>query len=340
MQLFNPIVPQDRQHPNFRTVLALGNGFTIDVINDWAKGFVDRDGKFVEEFQTTFNSGFWELYLFAVLKKYGMAVDFSFDRPDFCVPRLGLNIEATIASNAQGAEPEHVRLGAPPADLNAFNMRTIIRLSNSLTKKHRKYQQSYALLDHVRDRAFVVAVANFDQPYSFLSSHRPIDAVLHGYYVDEERFMAGGREGRLTGEELMTVMKANGSPVDLGLFTTPAYKEISAVIFNGCATMGKARALSSDPNPDIVFTAFRLNTKSHTPHIIKCRKKSYEENLLDGLRVYHNPFATHPLDPALFRHPRVFQSYFANGDWIYEQRDGQLLSRNLMTIIARKGNQP
>lgn len=52
MQLFNPIVPQDRQHPNFRTVLALGNGFTIDVINDWAKGFVDRDGKFVEEFQT------------------------------------------------------------------------------------------------------------------------------------------------------------------------------------------------------------------------------------------------------------------------------------------------
>jgi hypothetical protein len=143
MQLFNPIIAPDRQHPNFRTVLALGNGFTIDVINEWAKGFVDRDDKFVEEFQTTFNSGFWELYLFAVLKKYGMALDFSFDRPYFCVPRLGLNIEATIASNAQGAEPEHVRLGAPPADLNAFNMRTIIRVSNSLTEKHRKYQQSY-----------------------------------------------------------------------------------------------------------------------------------------------------------------------------------------------------
>lgn len=31
-------------------------------------GFEDRDGKFVKEFQTTFNSSFWELYLFACLR--------------------------------------------------------------------------------------------------------------------------------------------------------------------------------------------------------------------------------------------------------------------------------
>ena len=336
MQLFNPIVPPDRQHLHFRTILKIGNGFTIDVINDWAKDFIDRDGKFVEEFQTTFNSSFWELYLFAVLKKYGMKVDFSFDRPDFCVPSHDLNIEATVASHAKGAEPEHVRVGGPPDDLNAFNMRTIIRLSNSLSEKHRKYLNSYSSLDHVRDRAYVVAVANFDQPYSFLSSHRPIDAVLHGYYVDEERFMASGREGRLTGEELMEVVKANGSPVDLGIFTTPAYKEISAVIYNGCATMGKVRALSSDPNPDIVFTALRLNTKSHTPHIIKCRKQNYQESLVDGLRIYHNPYAIHPIDPAVFRHPSVFQSYYENDDWVYEQRDGQLLARTLMTVLPQR----
>lgn len=69
MQLFSPIVDECRQHPNFRTFLKLQNGFILDVLNEWAKGFVDRDGKFVEEFQTTFNSSFWELYVFSVLKK-------------------------------------------------------------------------------------------------------------------------------------------------------------------------------------------------------------------------------------------------------------------------------
>jgi hypothetical protein len=333
MQLFTPIVDQALQHPNFKMMLASGNGFTMDVINDWARGFVDRDGKFVKEFQTTFNSSFWELYLYAVLKRYRLAVDFSIDRPDFHLPSLGMNIEAAIASNAKGAEPEHVWRGPPPTDLNAFNMSTIIRLANALSEKHRKYQTSYSRLSHVRDRPFVVAVANFDQPYSFLANHRPIDAVLHGYYVDEERFIAGGRQGRLTGAELMEAVKANGSTVDLGLFTTPAYKEISAVMFNGCATMGKVRALSADPNPDIFFSALRLNTKSSSPHVIQCRKQSYEENLLDGLRVYHNPYALHPVDPAVFRNPSVFQSYYANDDWVYEQRDGQLLARHVNTLV-------
>lgn len=336
MNLFESVVPTIRQHPNFQNLLRVGNGFTLDVLTDWARGFVDRDGKFVTEFQTTFNSSFWELYLYAVLKKYGMPVDFTKARPDFCVPNKGFNIEATVASNAQDSAPEHSRLKeVPPPDLNAFNLQSIIRLSNSLTAKHRKYLESYAVLDHVQDRPYAVAVTNFDQPFSFMACQRPIEAVLHGYYVDEERYIASGRrEGRLEGEALQKVFKDNGSPIELGLFSTPAYREISAVIFSGCANMGKVRALSSDPSPGIVFTALRLNPASDQPHIIKAPKRSYEENLLDGLRVYHNPYATHPLDPALFRHPSVFQSFYENGDWVYEQRDGQLLFRSVMTAIS------
>ncbi len=339
MDLFKPIVDEARQHPNFRTLLRLGNGFTLDVLNDWARGFADRDGKFVEEFQTTFNSGFWELYLFAVLKKYGMPVDFSKDRPDFCVPTLNLNIEATIASNAVDAEPEHARLGKiPPSDLNAFNFSTMIRLSNSLTTKHRKYLDSYSMLDHVRDRAYMVAITNFDQPFGFMACQRPIEAVLYSYYVDEERYLAtNGREGRLRGEELARVFKDNGSAVELGLFTNPALKEISAVIFNGCANMGKVRALSSDPSPGIVFSALRLNRSSNQPHLVKQPKRQYEENLLDGLRVYHNPYATHRLDPALFRNRSVFQWFFQGDEEIIEQHDGQLLFRTVNTAIRAGG---
>lgn len=338
MNLFEPIVSAAQHHPNFKNLLRMGNGFTLDVLNDWAQGFIDRDGKFVTEFQMTFNSSFWELYLHAVLKKYDMPVDFTKASPDFCLPSKGFNIEATVASSAQGAAPEHLRLGkAPPADLNAFNFRSIIRLSNSLAAKRRKYLESYAALDHVQDRPYVVAVTNFDQPFSFMACQRPIEAVLHGYYVDEERYIAsGGGEGRLEGETLLKVFKDNGSPIELGLFTTPAYREISAVIFSNCANMGKVRALSSDPSPGIVFTALRLNPASDQPHIIRAPKRRYEENLLDGLRIYHNPYATHPLATALFRHPSVFQSFWENDDWVYEQREGQLLFRSVQTAIKSR----
>ncbi len=337
MDLFNPIIEERRWHPNFRSLLLLDNRSTFDVLNDWALGFNDRDGKFVQEFQTTFNSSFWELYLFAVLKEYSVPVDFSKSRPDFCIPSLNLNIEATIATNAQGSEPESTLLDkTSPSNLNTFNMNTIIRLSNSLSAKHNKYVDSYSALDHVKGRAFVVAVANFDQPFSFLACQRPIEAVLHCYYVDEERYIAtGGREGRLEGKELLQAFKSNGSPVTLGLFTTPVYKEISAVIFNGCATIGKVRALSTDTSYGVIFTALRLNPASDQPYIIKQPKRLYQESLLDGLRIYHNPFAEHPLDPALFRRPGVFQWYFQGDERIVEQYEGQLLARSVCTLIRK-----
>ena len=331
MRLFDPLTAATSQHPNFRAIMRPGNGFALDVLSDWARGFPDRDGKFVMEFQTTFNSAFWELYLFAVLKKYGLVVDFSHARPDFCIPNRDLIIEATVASNGRDEEPEHDRLGKePPKDLNTFNFKSILRLSNSLAEKHRKYTDSYAQLEHVRGKSYVIAVTSLDRPFSNLSCNRPIEAVLHGYYVDEERHIATqGNEGRLAGRQLQRVFKDNGSPVELGLFSSPAYSEISAVIYSSCATLGKVRALSSDPNPNIVFKSVRYNPTGASPCLSIEPKHRYSEGLLDGLRVYHNPFASHPLDPALFRHPKVFQSYFQNGDWVYEAREGLLMYRSV-----------
>lgn len=334
MNLFDLVVAKEKTHPNLLSRLGTNNTYNMAVLQSWAQGFVDRDGKFVQEFQTTFNSSFWELYLFAILKEYGMVVDFSKVRPDFCIPSLRFNIEATIASHAHGSTPEFARRKNLPGDLNLFNLQSMLRLTNSLVAKHRKYIESYSVLDHVKDYAYVVAINNFDQPYSFLACQRPIEAVLYGYYVDEERYIAtGGQEGRLQGQELLQIFKDNGSMVELGLFTSPAYQEISAVIFNSCATMGKVRALSADPNPHIVFTSVRLNPSSDRPHVIKEPKQIYQESLLDGLRVYHNPFALRSLEPALFRHPSVFQWYFQNSDEFVEQSEGQLLFRCVETRI-------
>jgi hypothetical protein len=264
---------------------------------------------------------------------------FSKTRPDFCIPTHHFNIEATIASHPQDGIPEYVRRQGelPTTEINEFNRRCILRLSNSLVEKHRKYLSSYAGLHHVRDRPFVIAITNFDQPFSFMATHRPIEAVVLGHYVDEERYVREGRPaGGLDGDDLERVFKDNGAPIELGLFRSRAYPEISAVIFNGCATIGKVRALCSDPSPGIVFTAYRLNPHSDQPHVIQLPKRFYEESLIDGLRVYHNPYATHPLDPAIFRHPKVFQIYHdAQDEPCVEQREGLLLMRTVNTVVPR-----
>src|ERR1043165_8454168 len=113
MDLTTPIVPEARWHPNFANMVKRPNAWNIAVLNDWATGFKDRDGKFVKEFQTTFNACFWELYVNAVLREYKLSVDWRFASPDFTVTAPGpFTIEAAIASNADGSPPENRRADA------------------------------------------------------------------------------------------------------------------------------------------------------------------------------------------------------------------------------------
>lgn len=337
MDLFTPIVSEALQHPNFRSICAQQNGYNCDVLNEWARGFEDRDGKFVFEFQRTFDACFWELYVFAVLKHYGLTIDFSHSAPDFFITdNGGFNVEATVALHAKGTAPEYMKHEEPiPEDLNEFNRRRIIRIRNSIDGKSKKFRASYQSLDHVKGRPFALAITAFDSPHAILGSQRAIEAALFGYYVDEERYLREG--GELRGHQVGAVVKDNGSSVELAVFKNEDFKWLSAVIFSSCATWGKVRALSADPNPNIMFEALTYNPNGTQPHLIKAKKAHYTERLLDGLRVYHNPLASHPLDPAVFRNRDVFQSYYSEDqdDWIYEFRDGILLFRRVETLVRR-----
>jgi hypothetical protein len=337
MDLFTPLVGAEAQHPYFRGIWERSNGFDCDVLNEWARGFQDRDNKFVKEFQTSFDSSFWELYIFAVLKQYKLTVNFLLPSPDFVVnDRGGLSIEATVALHAQGTTPEHEKKDAPiPDDLNVFLARAIVRLRNSIDAKAKIYASRYSTLGHVRNRPFVLAITAVDSPYARLACQRSIEAALYGYYIDEERFLRDG--GELEKEHRDTIIKDNGSEIPIGIFSGDEFAWLGAVMFSSCATWGKVRALSADPNPNVFFEAIRWNENGINPHLVRARKSSYTESLLDGLRVYHNPWATHPLDVSIFRHRDVFQAYYdSQTGWVYEQRDGLLLCRNVYTVLPRR----
>ena len=143
MDLFTPIVSETLQHPNFRSICAQQNGYNCDVLNEWARGFKDRDGKFVYEFQTTFNTCFWELYVFAVLKQYKVTVDISHPAPDFFITdNDGFNVEATVALHAKDATPEFMKQGEPiPEDFNEFNRRAIFKDARRYRQQEQEIQR-------------------------------------------------------------------------------------------------------------------------------------------------------------------------------------------------------
>lgn len=307
MDLFQPLVPPDKQHDIFRLLMHPAHAPEREVIASWAIGFVDRDGKFVKEFQTTFESSFWELYLHAMLKHLGMSLDHSFHAPDFVVTApTPFAMEATIAAPPLGGASAY-GVCAPdiPKEFGKFNRQSILRLCNSFTSKVRRYRQHYAMLDHMRDLPFVIAIAPFDRPQAHLTANRAIVAALYGIYYDEEQTIASQAESVIT-HHIDAIYKSETATVSIGMFVDDSYKDVSAVVFGPLATWGKVRALADAPQRNIEFTTLHPSDGTGlTPEVRTAMKADYVEPLLDGLYVLHNPFAERPLPPDVLAHERL-----------------------------------
>jgi hypothetical protein len=339
MDLFTPVVPPERYHPNFAKLIRKRNPYAEAVLSNWADGFIDRDGKFIEEFQTTFNSCFWELYLHAMLKEAGCKIDFTHRAPDFVVTDpVPFVVEATVALNAKDTLPEWtpLDLNLRPRDLNEFNRVAMVRLLNSISEKTKKYHKQYQNQPHVMGKPFVLALTPFDQPFFYLEVQRAIEAVLYDYYVDEQEYIDDpSKVDSIRAKNLKAVRKSGTVELPLGLFNDASHAHISAVLFNSCATWGKVRALSDDPHPLIYFSAVRSDPSTGDLFVFQGPKADYQETLFDGLRVYHNPHATHPLDWRVFQEPGAFQAVCVSPEtheWKYWMDRPPLAARNLITF--------
>lgn len=336
MDIFTPIVEENKLHPHFLKIIQEPDIFAKEVLLEWADGFVDRDNKFVLEFQTTFNSSFWELYLFACLKELNLNVDFSYSSPDFVIKKQNkfFNIEATTANNAVGLPPEwdedikrKILLNHDAnLDLQIVANLATIRLANALVSKHKKYNNSYLNLEQVKGKPFVIAIAPFEQPFFYYQSIQAITRVLYACDLTYEGI-----------KYLYFIEKPNGSKINLGYFANSQMKEISAVIFTNTATFGKVRALSKDSN-FIWFEVWRSNEKRIPPIPEIFEKRDYHETLLDGLHIFHNPYADVPLGHEIFNQPEVVQHIFdvERRMPMDNAKEGALIMRTLLRLTTKQ----
>lgn len=308
MDLFTPLVTADSQHPNFKRFLTYYSQETRDELQRWSEGFVDRDGKFVKEFQTTFNSCFWELYLNIAFRSLGFKLDFSHESPDFFIqsPQYSFVAEAVIASHAEGYTPEWE--WSQPNDSIEIIRVACIRLANAITFKYKKFCDKYANKNHVKGLPFVLCITPFEQPQSFSQNLSAIRRVLYGYEILTIQNESTG-DPLVVGEtKFENTYKDNGSDIPLSMFLDPKYSCISAIIFSTTARMCKLQALcqeSKSTDRTTTFCANRYDPSSTISRRVVATKDEYKETVLDGLHVFLNPHATAPLDVRPFQNREI-----------------------------------
>ena len=306
------------------------------VLTEWAQNFLDRDGKFVHEFQATFESSFWELYLNAVAGTWNLEVDRSLASPDFIITSpTAFCIEAVIAAPAQGGKsPIGYEISDIPDEFGEFNAQASIRICNSFTTKVKRYREYYAVLPHAANRPFVIAIAAFDRPLAHFAAGRSIMAALYGLYHDEAATAPDAK--KVVSYNVSAAAKSENVDVPMGLFCDEAYADVSAVIYSSLITWGKIRALADNPNAKTIYQTFHSQDGTLLPEVRKALKRDYVEHLLDGVYVLHNPFAKYPISDGTLSHPRLAEVHVAeDGELIINAPDDFLLVRTLWSVQER-----
>ncbi|MFL1546108.1 hypothetical protein [Pseudomonas sp. O39] len=320
LNIFEPIVCEESLlHPHIKYLLKEENKPVRDVIFRWSSGFEDRDNKFNYEFQTTFNSSFWEIYLYQCFKDLGMTVDFSKASPDFVAEsRNGesIIIEAVTANHAHNSSPEW--LGEELRQDDDFLNFACVRILNAIDSKHKKFIQTYSKFEYVKGNPFVIALAPFEQSMFFMQNNEAINRVLYKQGIDKGN-------GFLE-IETPTVLKGGNIPLELGLFTSSKYKEVSAIIFSTTATIGKAIAQTSLSRH--VRCGRYHEERGLIVELIDSSK--HFETHLDGLQIHHNPYAENKLPSEAFDSYEITHYYY---DTVSKIIDNQQKSYTLISRI-------
>ena len=185
IDLFDPVASPEKQHPYF-ICLARDSAFVParSIINEMMPHFVDVDGNFVEQFQTTgFDSRLWELYLHAYLVEDQFFIERKFHAPDFMVTKHGetVAIEAVIVGRKKDKPARYFKLMPEmlsPQQIREMNKHEMpIRFGSPL---YSKLQKEYWNLEHVKGKPLVFAIADFHDDQSMLWSSTALISYLYG----------------------------------------------------------------------------------------------------------------------------------------------------------------
>lgn len=321
VDLFAPITPPENQHPYF-VRLASDSAFlpARAIINEMMPHFVDIDGNFVEQFQSTgFDARLWELYVNTYLVEEELFIERMHQAPDYIVRKYGetVAIEAVIVGRKKESPPKYFKpLPDPltPDEIRELHRHEMpIRFGSPL---YTKLKKEYWNLPHVRGNPLVFAIADFHDDQSMIWSSTALFNYLYGiqhdfYYDDDNKLVINTVK--------IETHKVGTKEIPSGFFFQPNSQYVSAVLFSSSGTISKFNRIGRqagfyDPNVRMI----RVGTHhDHDPNASVPKNFRYEvdenseETWAEGLSMFHNPNANYPVPQHLF--PSIAHHHFEEG---------------------------
>lgn len=338
--LLVPVVRDEKLHRNFKILMEEEHHSPARaIIREIAYAFVDVDGNYAKDFQTTgFNSRLWELFLFVFLYEQKFFVPREFDRPDFCALKFGfpVAIEAVTVNPTDGEEPP-----SPETPEEAHELRQNYMPIKFGSALYSKLNKRYWELPHVKGVPFIIAIHDFHGSDSMTWSAPAIEDYLYGVRASWKKDEQGTLD---VTETPITEHEWKGKRIPSGFFNLPDAENVSAVLFSNSATLSKFNRmakLAGFGNREVMI--FRVgnihnpdpNATEPLPFKAEVTPGKYSENWSEGVRVFHNPRALIPIPDDLFE--GCSQHFFEKG------RRVAILPRNFIyaskTFLFAPGDQ-
>ncbi len=324
IDLFTPIVPQEKQSATFELIRA-GNHWipARSIMNEMMRHFRDVDGNFVEQFQTTgFDARIWELYLYAALLEEGLYVEKPDPSPDFMVSLGGMKvfIEAVTVNpshNEPVAKPGADPIVHSPEEVFKLNATKIpIKFGSALWSKLTR-SKPYWEMEGVAGHPLVFAIADFHEKQSMTWTSTALINYLYGVSHDFSK----DDHGRLVISPVkIEIHEYEGKQIPSGFFLQANSENVSAVLFSSSGTISKFNRmgrLAGFGLPEQRIIRFGLkhkhdeNSALPEPFSFEVKQGEVTETWSEGLSMFHNPHAKYPVDPRLF--PNVAHHFYEEG---------------------------
>ena len=319
---FIPVTKQEQRHPFFDKLLDKEGFFTAakSVIEELSFHFEDRDGNFVDQFQSKngFDARIWELYLWCYFREENFHFSYDYDAPDFMIEKMGYEvaIEAVHVNRKQSIEePANI----PTLEEIQRKMEDEIPLmfaSPLYSKlKHTYHNQPYWELNHVKGKPLVYAIADFHADMSMTWSFPGIISILYG--IDQKAIHHD--DGTISLESESGIVFQKGELRIKPLFLDEQFKHVSAVLFSPCGTLSKFNRMGVQAGYGSmknklfqIKMCYNVLPNAILPNFFgSIVNESCHETWADGIQIFHNPFAEIPLNPALFLH--AGHHFYENG---------------------------
>ena len=310
IDFFEQVVPDEKLHPDF-VILRDGTAHlpAREIIKMMAPHFKDIDGNFVEQFQTSgFDARLWELYLHAYFVEEELFFDRNQNAPDYIVKKYGYSvaIEAMIVGRKVNNPARYFKLD--PKDvlkvdvLKEHENAMPIRFGSSL---YSKLQKRYWELPQIESLPLIFAIADFHDDQSMVWSSTALINYLYGvkhdYHHDEN--------GKLIISPIsIETHRVGNKVIPSGFFFQPEAENVSAILFSASGTISKFNRMGRQAgfkHPDVRM--MRLGScYDHDENASLPKMFCYEidetcsETWAEGLSIFHNPNAKHPVPEQLF----------------------------------------